>query len=131
MIGIVFFVLGKDAATMAALFMIGFNICLGRKGHRLCGLFLMIPFPGIINGLFVPVMLVLPYFFALSGQESQIYQFILYGVLPVLLIFFYVKGKNWRSWFRKNMQHRCLRKSEKYLLWGIGLSEYSSKNDGI
>lgn len=121
LIGIVFLVFGKDAATMAALLMIGFNTCLGRKEYRLCGLFLMIPFTGIINGLFVPVLLVPPYFFALSEQGTSVYRFILYGLLAVLLFLFYVKGKNWRSWFHENMQRRSLRKSEKYLLWVIGI----------
>lgn len=121
LIGIVFLILGKDAATMAALFLIGLNICLGRKKHRLRGLALMIPFPGIINGLFVPVLLVPPYLFALSAQETQIYQFLFYGLLSVLLILFYVKGKKWRSWFHENMQNRSLRKSETYLLWMVGI----------
>lgn len=121
LIGSVLWSFGKDAATMAALFMIGFNTCLGRKEHRLSGLFLMIPFTGIINGIFVPVLLVPPYFFALSEQETSVYRFIIYGVLAVLLFLFYVKGKNWRSWFHENMQHRNLRKSEKYLLWAIGI----------
>lgn len=80
-----FFAFGKDDATMAALFMIGVNICLGREKNRLRGLFLMIPFPGIINGLFVPVLLVPPYLFALQEQETIVYQFTLYGVLFVLL----------------------------------------------
>ncbi len=101
---------------MAALFMIGLNICLGRKKHRLCGLIQMLPFPGIINGLFVPTLLVPPYFFALSAQETVVYQFILYGILFMLLLLFYVKGKSGRSGFNENMQHRSLRQSEKYLL---------------
>lgn len=121
LIGFVFFVWGKDAATMATLFLIGVNVCLGRKKRRLSGLLLTIPFTGIINGLFVPVLLVPPYFFALSEQETCVYRFIFYGVLAVLLFLFYVKGKNWRIWFHENMQHRYLRKSEKYLLWAIGI----------
>lgn len=32
------------------------------------GLFQMIPFPGIINGLFVPVLLVPPYLFAMLAR---------------------------------------------------------------
>lgn len=129
LIGIMFLVLGKDAATVAALFMIGLNICLSRKEHRLWGLFLMIPFSGIISGLLVPVLLVPPYLFALPAQETRIYQFILYGVLSVLLILFYVNGRNWRGWFRENMQHRRLRRSEKYLLWAVGiLMLFFSKN---
>lgn len=121
LIGIVFFAFGKDVANLSALLLIGLNICLGRKKQRLCGLIQMLPFPGIINGLFVPTLLVPPYFFALSAQETFVYQFILYGVLSVLLLLFYVKGKSWRSWFQDNMQHRSLRKSEKYLLWVIGI----------
>ncbi len=120
-IGIVFLAFGKDTASLAALLMIGLNICLGRKKHRLWGIILMIPFPGIINGLLVPILLVPPYFFALSAQETFVYQFTLYGILSVLLALFYVEGKKWRSWFHENMQHRSLRKSEKYLLWVVGI----------
>ena len=121
LIAIVFFVFGKDTASFVTLFMIGLNICLGRKKRRLRGLVLMIPFPGIINGLLVPVLLVPPYLFAMPVQQTRGYQFMLYGVLFGLLIFFYVKGRDWRSWFHENMQHRSLRKSEKYLLWVIGI----------
>lgn len=116
-----FFAFGKDAATMAVLLLIGFNICLGRKEHRLRGLFLMIPFPGIINGLLVPLLRVPPYLLSLSVKKTVVYQFMIYGVLFLLLLLFYVKGQKWRSWFRENMQHRSLRKSEKYLLWMIGI----------
>ena len=121
LIGIVFFALGKDAASMAALIMIGANICLGRKKHRLWGIALMIPFPGIINGLLVPVLRVPPYLLVMRARETLIYQFMVYGVLSVLFVLFYVKGRNWRSWFDENMQHRSLRKSEKYLLWLVGI----------
>ncbi len=85
LIGIVFLAFGKDIANMTALFLIGLNICLGRKKHRLCGLIQMLPFSGIINGLLVPTLLVPPYFFAMSAQETVIYQFILYGALAMLL----------------------------------------------
>lgn len=119
--GIMFVAFGKDDATMAALFMIGLNICLGRKKERLRGLVSMIPFPGIINGLLVPVLLVPPYLFALSAQQTKIYQFVLYGILIVLFILFYVKGQSWRSWFHENTKHRSLRRSEKYLLWAVGI----------
>lgn len=121
LIGIVFVLSGKDAASLAALLLIGFNICLGRQNHRLRGLVLMIPFPGIINGLLVPPLLVPPYLFALNERSTWIYQFAVYGVLTVLLLLFLVKGKNWRNWFQENMQHRSLRNSEKYLLWVIGI----------
>lgn len=120
-IGIVFPILGKDAASLAALFMIGLNICLGRKEHKLRGIFLMIPFPGIINGLMVPLLLVPPYLLAMSKRETSVYQFVIYGGLAVAFALFLVKGKNWRGWFQENMQRRSLRRSEKYLLWAIGI----------
>ena len=81
----------------------------------------MLPFLGIINGLLVPTLIMPPYFFALSAQETVVYQFILYGVLFMLLLLFYMKGKSWRSWFHESMQHRSLRRSEKYLLWIVGI----------
>lgn len=121
LIGIVFSVFGKDMANAAVLFLIGLNICFGRKKHRLSGLIQMMPFPGIINGLLVPILLVPPYLFAMQERETCIYQFLLYGVLCVLLVLFYVRGKNWRRWFQENMQHRSLQKSEQYLLWAIGI----------
>jgi len=121
LIGVIFVLFGKDAASLTALFLIGLNICLGREKHRLRGLFLMIPFPGIINGLLVPVLLVPPYLLAMREREVFLYQLLLYVVLCVLLVIFYGKGKNWRSWFQENMQHRSLRKSGKCLLWVIGM----------
>ena len=127
----VFFVFGKDAASMAVPVLIGLNICLGRKKHRLWGLFLMIPFLGIINGLFVPIMLVPPYLLSLSAQEKLIYQFAVYGVFSVLLILFYVKGREWRIWFHENMRNRSLRKSEKYLLWMVGILMLFFSNAGV
>ena len=112
----VFFVFGKDAASMAVPILIGLNIFLSRKEHRLWGLFLMIPFLGIINGLFIPILFVPPYLLSLSVQGKLIYQLVVYGVLAILLIMFYVKGRKWRVWFHENMRHRSLWKSEKCLL---------------
>ncbi|RKI87014.1 hypothetical protein D7V94_21750 [Parablautia intestinalis] len=88
LIGVVFLIYGKDVVNMSALLLIGLNICLGRKKHRLCGLIQMLPFPGIINGLLVPPLIVPPYFFAMSVQETVVYQFILYGVLFMLLLLY-------------------------------------------
>ena len=127
----VFLAFGKDAAIIVTGVLIGLNICLGRKKHRLRGLFLMIPLMGIINGLLMPIMLVPPYLFSLSVQGTLIYQVIVYGVLSVLMILFYVKGGQWRIWFHENMGHRSLRKSEKYLLWMVGILMMFFSNSGI
>ena len=120
-IGSIFFVCGKDAASLTAVFLIGLNILLGRKKRRFPGLFLMIPLTGIINGLLGPLLLVPPYLLSLSAQAELLYQFTAYGVLFLLLVLFYVRGKEWRSWFQENIQHRKLQRSENYLLWMIGI----------
>ena len=121
LISIVFLAFGKDIASLVALFMIELNICLSRDKHKLRSLVLLIPFLGIINGLLLPILFVPPYLLSLSAQAAFVYQFAAYGLLFVLLIIFYVKGRNWRSWFYENIQHRKLRKSEKYLLWMVGI----------
>ena len=127
----VFFAFGKDAASVAVMLLIGLNICLGRKKHRLRGLFLMIPLMGIINGLLMPIMLVPPYMLSLSMQDTLIYQAMVYGVLFALLVLFYVKGRKWRIWFHENMKHRSLQKSEQYLLWMVGILMMFFSNSGV
>ena len=121
LIGIVFLAFGKDVASLAALFMIELNVCLSRDKHRLRSLVLLIPFLGIVNGLLLPILFVPPYLLSLSTQEAFVYQFVTYGLLFALLVIFYVKGQNWRRWFYENMRHRKLRKSERYLLWMVGI----------
>ncbi len=128
-IGVIYLLLGKDTASLTAVLLIGLNIWLGRKSHRLWVLFLMIPFIGIINGLLGPLLLVPPYLLSLSVREELIYQFIIYAAIFLLLIVFYVKGKEWRSWFQGNMQSRSLRKSEKCLLWLIGIVMFFFSNE--
>lgn len=128
-IGVIYLLLGKDTASLTAVLLIGLNIWLGRKNHRLWVLFLMIPFIGIINGLLGPLLLVPPYLLSLSVREELIYQFIIYAAIFLLLIVFYVKGKEWRSWFQGNMQSRSLRRSEKCLLWLIGIVMFFFSNE--
>ncbi|MCH5350148.1 MAG: HD-GYP domain-containing protein [Oscillospiraceae bacterium] len=130
-IAVAFFVFGIDAAIMAAGVLIGLNICLGRKKHRLRGLFLMVPLLGILNGLLVPIILVPPYLLSLSEQETQVYQLMVYGILFALLILFCVKGRKWRIWFNENMKRRSLRGSEKCLLWLVGILMMFFSNSSI
>ncbi len=120
-IGAIFFIMGKDAAAIAAILLIGWNICLGRKKRRLWGWFLLLPLTGIVNGLLGPVLLVPPYMLSMSGQETLFYQGAVYAMLFTLLFFFYRKGQAWRNWFRENMRHRSLRRAENGLLWVIGI----------
>ena len=130
-VGAVFFIVGKDEAAIAAVALIGLYICLARKKRRLFGLLLMIPFLGIINGLLVPIILVPPYLLSLSETGTMIYQFSVYGVLTALLVLFYVKGRNWRIWFRENMKNRSLRIMERGLLWVIGIVMMLFVNAGV
>lgn len=128
-ISVIYLLFGKDTASLTAVLLIGLNIWLGRKSHRLWVLLLMIPFIGIINGLLGPLLLVPPYLLSLSVREELIYQLIIYAGIFLLLIVFYVKGKEWRSWFQGNMQSRSLRKSEKCLLWLIGIVMFFFSNE--
>ena len=116
LIAVIFLAAGKDAASIAVLIFIGLSICLGRKKHRVCGVLLMIPIWGIINGLMPPIMLVPPFFFSLSERETLIYQLAVYGVLSVLLVLFFVKGRTWRKRYDESMRHRSLRSSETLML---------------
>ncbi|MCM1328696.1 MAG: HD domain-containing protein [Ruminococcus sp.] len=118
--GIALLTLGKDAASIAALAVIGLNTCLARENHKLSGILMMIPLPGIINGLFLPLMLV-PYLFGMSDGGSQIFCFAVYAAFAGMLVLFHFKGKNWRKWFHENMRSRRLRKSELRLLWAVGI----------
>ncbi|MCM1578793.1 MAG: HD domain-containing protein [Ruminococcus sp.] len=111
---------GKDAAIAAVLVMLGINICLERKSQKLWGFLLLIPIPGIINGLFVPLIIV-PYLLGMSAGGAQAFQFAVYVISAAALALFYFKGANWRKWFRENMQCRRLRKFELYLLWAVGI----------
>ena len=127
----VFIVFGKDAASVAVIALIGLNICLAREKRRLLGLPLMIPFLGIVNGLMAPAMLVPPYLMSLSEQWTKVYQLAVYGALAVLLALFYVRGRDWRAWFRRNMKRRSLRLSEKCLLWLVGVLMMFFSNAGV
>ena len=129
-IGIIalFFFMGKDAATWASLIAGGLNIVLGRKKHRLRGFFLILPIPGILNGLVVPVFVMMPNLLGLSERTTLYYSFLMYGVLALILLCFFVKGKDWRKWFRENMNKRHLQKWESILLYVTGILLLSFSN---
>ena len=127
----VYFIFGKDIAAIAVLVLIGVNIYLGREKKQLSEILLMIPFLGIVNGLLVPILLVPPFLLSFSEQGRMIYQFIIYGVLSIMLILFCTNGHKWRVWFRDNMKYRNLRKSERGLLWIIGIVMLFFVNAGV
>lgn len=128
-LGYLFF--GKDAAEMISLGMIGLNTFLGREKRRFLGLLLMIPFPGIINGLLIPMLRLPPYLFSFSERGTAIWQISFYVIVFALLAVFYLTGNAWRQWFNDNAQGRALRLGEKILLCVIGvlLMIFSDEND--
>lgn len=117
---LIFFTLGKDAATIAALLLIGLNIIWGRRGRRPWGLFLMLPVLGILNGLLVPFLVIMPQLFFASARARFAYCLTVYGILALLLFLFYIRGKGWRTYFRENIQKRQMRSWEKILLCVVG-----------
>lgn len=126
-----YLIFGKDAAEMLALGMIGLNTFLGREKRRFLGLLLMIPFPGIINGLLIPMLRLPPYLFSFSERGTAIWQISFYVIVFTLLAVFYFTGGAWRQWFNDNAQGRALRLGEKILLCVIGvlLMIFSDEND--
>lgn len=116
---IAFIIYGKDIAEMVVILAGGLNIAIGRKKHRLRGFFLLIPLPGILNGLVVPVLVILPNL--LFPEKSRpVYCFCVYIVLALLMLLFYLKGTNWRKWFHDNIQKRHMHRWEKILLFVSG-----------
>lgn len=126
-----FVLFGKDAAEIICLGLIGLNTFLARKQSRFIGLLLMIPFPGIINGLLIPILRLPPYIFSFSERGAAIWQISFYGIVFVLLAVFYFAGGKWRMWFDDNAQGRELRSGEKILLCVIGILMliFSDPND--
>jgi HD-GYP domain-containing protein (c-di-GMP phosphodiesterase class II) len=119
-VAVSYIIWGNDIAIMVSLFVVGVNIFLNRKTHRILGVFLMIPILGIIDGILVPVIVVPPYICSMSERGGQCYELIVYAILAVLFLMFCIKGKNWRMWFRENMYNRSLTKWEKILLYITG-----------
>ena len=128
----VLFTVGLVDANMVMWLMVGINICLARKKHRITGVFVTFPVLGIAAGLLTPFENQIPYFLSMSEQVEVIYHFTLYGALLLLLVIFYIKGKSWRSWFNENMQDRSLSRSERWLLYicGIMLISYADGDYG-
>ncbi len=114
-----FIIYGKDIAEMAVILAGGLNIAIGRKKHRLRGFFLLIPLPGILNGLVVPVLVILPNLL-FPEKARPVYCLCVYILLVFLMLLFYLKGTNWRKWFHENVQKRHMHRWEKILLFISG-----------
>lgn len=127
---VTYLLFGKDAATAAIFVSVVLNIVLAvRKGQFCTSAFMMLfSGPGIINGLYVPLLQLPPYLFSFSGQDVVVWQLGVYVILFLLLVVFYFKGKKWRQWFEDNAKGRSLSTGEQILLsvFGILMLAFSS-----
>ncbi|MDD6810733.1 MAG: response regulator [Lachnospiraceae bacterium] len=112
---------GEDVAMVILLLAGGLNISLARKEHRLRGFFLIFPITGIINGLFVPILVLPVALLRMSEKYTIIYSFTVYGILIALLLLFLIIGRKWRKKFNREMMHRNILKWEKILLCVVGV----------
>lgn len=115
-----YLLVGKEAATLVALAATGLHIVLSRKKNRLRGFLLIIPIPGILNGILIPVLVLVPQLFFASETGRQVYGLLVYAALALLLVLFYCGGKNWRTYFKEHIQKRHMRRWEKILLCVVG-----------
>ena len=121
---IVQFAFSSDYATDAVSLMVGINIFLARKKHKLAGVLVgFLPLNFLVYGFLDLFLDTVPYFFSMSEQAEMVYDYVFYGVSLLLLTIFYVKGKAWRSWFDENMQYRSLNRVERWLLYIISFSQ--------
>ena len=118
---IVRFTVGNSATSGALLVMVGINIFLARKKHRILGFLVIFPLAGIVSGLFIPFEEQIPHFLFMSTQVKTIYLCGLYTVMLFLFAIFCVKGRAWRSWFDENLQNRSLTGIERWLLYICGI----------
>ena len=118
---IVQFTVGNSATSGALLVMVGINIFLARKKHRILGFLVIFPLAGIVSGLFIPFEEQIPHFLFMSTQVKMIYLCGLYTVMLFLFAIFCVKGRAWRSWFDENLQNRSLTGIERWLLYICGI----------
>lgn len=112
-------ILGEGFAQFCLFLLVGSNILLARKTHRIAGFFMVIPIAGIVNGIVVPVFLVVSIASGLVMDDIR-YILLVYGVILAFLLLFYVKGKNWRHRFETEMGDRKLQKWETLLLCIVG-----------
>ncbi|MBO5209663.1 MAG: response regulator [Lachnospiraceae bacterium] len=112
---------GKSTANATLLLLGGFNIYLSRSEKRIQGFFLFIPIAGIINGLFVPILVMPANLLGFSQVGMLLYDYLIYGIVAVMLILFYIYGKEWRENFRKEVVYRHLECWESVLLCIVGI----------
>lgn len=104
---------GKNAAEGVCAAGVVVNIVLSRKKPRkLSGIFMVFAL-SMVNGIFVPLMIVPPYLLAVS---SSIWMVSVYGVLSAIFVLFIIFGRKWRQKFARNTKNRNLSLAERIML---------------
>ena len=106
---------------MIFLFIVGLNIALARKKHRIRGVFLVFPIFGMYLGL-LQFLLLLPEL--LFGADGEWYLYLVDVPIWLGLLLFLWKGKTWREKFELEMQYRKLNRWESRLLIAVGMLMY-------
>lgn len=112
---------GNDLASIFSMIFCGVNIIIGRSKRKIRGVFNIVPICGFLNGLLIPVLVVPVQLFRLQERYLIIYSLIFYGILAIILLLFYFKGKNWRKNFKEELKFRQFQTWEKILLWVVGI----------
>lgn len=108
-------------AMILGAFLLGLNISLARKKHRISGFFLVIPIAGIANGLVIPILSMSIVLFSSSEIAVNIYRLVVDILIGALLLFlsdYYEKRQRDKQ---IKMENRHLRKWELGLLCFVGI----------
>lgn len=108
------FLLHSDVAMLLLFLCVGVYLFVARQKRKIRGLFEIVPIYGICCGCLYPII-ILPKLLGLEKIET-IYAAAFDILTLVVLVIFWLKGKNWRTEVSKVMKERSLSKWERRLL---------------
>ena len=81
----------------------------------------LFPIMGLSYGLIMPLKQIPVIFFDLGYWGSRIYSIFLYSLFLIVMLFFVIRGREWRKSFHMELKSRNLMQWEKVLLYIIGM----------
>lgn len=114
-------IVDENVAMILGVFLLGLNISLARKKHRVSGFFLVIPIAGIANGLVIPILSMSIVLFSSSKTAVDIYRLIVDILIGVLLLFLSACYEKRKRDKQIKMEKRHLRNWESGLLCFVGI----------
>ena len=111
----------ENIAMVLGVFLLGVNISLARKNHRISGFFLVIPIAGIANGLVIPILSMSMVLFSSSETAVDIYLLVVDILIGALLLFLSACYEKRQRDKQTKMENRHLRKWELGLLCFVGI----------